>query len=72
MYCKEKGNGNSVLLCLKWGLSALLCSYNIGFRESYHSMFHDDVVIKEVVACRLQCPKLFLLPVRLPDKLMPP
>ena len=34
-------------------------------------MFHDDVVIKEVVACRLQCLKLFLLPVRLPDKLMP-
>ena len=32
-------------------------------------MFHDDVVIKEVVAYRLQCPKLFLLPVRLPDKL---
>ena len=44
--------------------------YNIGFRESYHSVFHDDVVIKEVVACRLQCPKLFLLPVRLPDKFM--
>ena len=48
-----------------------LCSYNIGFRESYHSMFHDDVVIREVVACRLQCPKLFLLPVRVPDKLKP-
>ena len=30
-------------------------------------MFHDDVVIKEVVAYRLQCPKLFLLP----DKLKP-
>ena len=34
-------------------------------------MFHDDVVIKEVVACRLQCPKLFLLTLRLPDKLKP-
>ena len=24
----------------------MCCSYNIGFRESYHRVFHDNVVIK--------------------------
>jgi len=36
--------------------------FNISFK-SFYSIFHDDVV----VACRLQCKELFLLPVGLPN-----
>ena len=62
---------------LEWGLSTVQCKLHcfstlsqvwtstrgskITTGCNLTSMFHDDVVIKEVVACRLQCPKLFLL-----------
>ncbi len=30
-------------------------------------MFGDDMALKGVIACRLQCPELFVFPVGLPD-----